>query len=289
MFRTCRTAQDRTGYEKITGETPDVFQWLDFEFHDWVWFHFNLVGDQGPSQMGRWLGVSHKVGSDMCYWVLTKTGAVKSRTTVTHVTKAEKATEDIQRQMQEYDQAVRDRLNDENHLIDVPGAEPFFGITNEDDDLPPDGQDGQDGPVGPDGRGTRPEDEVMNGPDDHTEDTCDALSNAAVQPSAGGELLRGTVIKRAREEDGNPIETRHDNPLLNTRSCLVRVSDGSERECMHNVIAESMFAQADSEGQMHLLMDETQNHKHDQTAILKEDGWFTTRTGTTRRKKTTKG
>ena len=129
----------------------------------------------------------------------------------------------------------------------------------------------------------------MDGPDDHTEDTHDALLNAEIQPSAGGELLRGTVIKRAREEDGNPIETRHDNPLLNTRSYLVRMFDESKREYMHNVIAEFMFAQADSEGQMHLLMNETQGHKHDQTAIFKKDEWFTTRTGTTRRKKTTKG
>ena len=129
----------------------------------------------------------------------------------------------------------------------------------------------------------------MDGPDDYTEDTYDTLLNAEIQLSAGGEFPRDTVIKRAREEDGNPIETRHDNPLLNTRSHLVRVFDESERECMHNIIAESMFAQADSEGQMHLLMNEIQGHKHDQTAIPKEDGWFTTRTGTTRRKKTTKG
>jgi hypothetical protein len=27
----------RTGYEEVTGQTPDISEWLDFEFYDLVW------------------------------------------------------------------------------------------------------------------------------------------------------------------------------------------------------------------------------------------------------------
>ena len=34
-------------------------------------------------------GISNKIGSDMCYWVLTVSGKVVSRTSVQHVTRDE--------------------------------------------------------------------------------------------------------------------------------------------------------------------------------------------------------
>ena len=31
---------------------------------------------------GRWLGIAHRVGSDMTYWVLTESGKMLARSTV---------------------------------------------------------------------------------------------------------------------------------------------------------------------------------------------------------------
>ena len=28
---------NRTGYEEVTGQTPDISMWLDFEFYDLLW------------------------------------------------------------------------------------------------------------------------------------------------------------------------------------------------------------------------------------------------------------
>ena len=28
----------QTGYEEVTGQTPDISEWLDFEFYDLVWW-----------------------------------------------------------------------------------------------------------------------------------------------------------------------------------------------------------------------------------------------------------
>jgi hypothetical protein len=28
----------QTGYKEVTGQTPDISEWLDFEFYDLVWW-----------------------------------------------------------------------------------------------------------------------------------------------------------------------------------------------------------------------------------------------------------
>jgi len=62
----------RTPMEKVTGETPDISEYLDFTFYDWVWYKDNAgVGD---NMFGRWLGVSHRIGNLMSYWILTANG-----------------------------------------------------------------------------------------------------------------------------------------------------------------------------------------------------------------------
>ncbi|KAL7537429.1 hypothetical protein ACHAWF_005759 [Thalassiosira exigua] len=67
--------RDRTSMEAVTGKTPDISEFCDFDFHDLVcWYHAGVhrgVGQQNR-ELGRWLGVSEHVGSDMCYcyWIL---------------------------------------------------------------------------------------------------------------------------------------------------------------------------------------------------------------------------
>jgi hypothetical protein len=57
--RTSNSAQglnNRCPLEKITGETIDISEYLDFGFYDWVWFRENT--GLGKTKLGRWLGVS---------------------------------------------------------------------------------------------------------------------------------------------------------------------------------------------------------------------------------------
>jgi hypothetical protein len=61
-------AEGRTPLEIITGETPDISEYVDFEFYDWVSFCSN-AGLLGVVQFGRWLGVSHRVGRLMSFWI----------------------------------------------------------------------------------------------------------------------------------------------------------------------------------------------------------------------------
>ena len=49
---------------QVTGETPDISEYLDFGFYDKVWFKENA--GSSPYEPGRWLGVSSRVGRNMC-------------------------------------------------------------------------------------------------------------------------------------------------------------------------------------------------------------------------------
>jgi hypothetical protein len=87
------SSDSRTPIEEITGKTPDISEYLDFSFYDWIWFKENAgVGD---NSCGRWLGVSHKVGNLMSYWVLTENGRVISRSTVQRITNLELQTTEV--------------------------------------------------------------------------------------------------------------------------------------------------------------------------------------------------
>ena len=60
---------------QLQGDTVDISEYLDFGFYDRVWYFPNA--GLGPRLPGRWLGVSHRVGLMMTYWILNEKGSVK--------------------------------------------------------------------------------------------------------------------------------------------------------------------------------------------------------------------
>ena len=55
--------------------------------------------------------MSHRVGSALCYWILTKEGEIISRNLVQHITKDDIAQPDIQAQLAEYQDSIDSKLN----------------------------------------------------------------------------------------------------------------------------------------------------------------------------------
>ena len=53
---------------RVTGETADISEYLDFGFYDYVWYKDNA--GLGPQLPGRWLSVAEHHGNLMCYYVL---------------------------------------------------------------------------------------------------------------------------------------------------------------------------------------------------------------------------
>ena len=104
-----------TPLEQLTGKIPDISEYLNFLFYDLCLYNNNA--GLGETKLGRWLGVSHRVGSLMSYWILTIKCNVISRTTVSRVTNLEMQEDLNKSHISEFDAAIKDGLNDDAHVI----------------------------------------------------------------------------------------------------------------------------------------------------------------------------
>ena len=253
----------RPGIERVMGQTIDISEWLDFDFYDRVWYWDEKKTDMTNEQarIGRWLGIAHRVGSDMTYWVLTKAGHVIARSTVQHITVTDMATDAIRDRVSAFDVALLDRLDDENFQIEHPNA--VFYLQDDidaadpvaDANIPPDAEYGD--MIQP------PKSEA----DDIEYETFDQYLSAEFIVNKDGEPAPAKVVKRARDNNGNPIGKRHDNPLLDTREYECMLDDGTTMRYHANVIAENIFAQCDDEGRRQAVLSEITDHKKDRRAI----------------------
>ena len=263
----------RTGLERLTGDTPDISERLDFDIYDQVWF-WDSPGKEENPRPGRWLGVSHRIGSALCYWVIDEKGTVYSRTTVQHITSQDLKSEDIRHQFELLDQRLNKRLDDQNFVSpDAPnmlyeeGLEPDY-INNPQ-------------PYDP---------EAMSGNVEEDTNIFDEYLGAELYFDIGpdGSLQKGTVKKCLKGEDGRPTGRGHHNPLLDTRRYEVEI-DGIPHEYAANTIAENLYSQVDSEGQQQLIFREIIDHRKNEEAIPINQGTVKTHGGQLRPKITTKG
>jgi hypothetical protein len=102
-------------------------------------------------------------------------------------------------------------------------------------------------------------------------------------------MKKGKVIKRVKDNDGNPVGVRHANPLCDTRRYEVEIGDGEVYEFAANSIAENIYSQVDSEGRQFMLLKEILDHKKDGSALSKEDATIISKSGQPRLKQTTRG
>ena len=94
----------------ISGETSDISEYLDFGFYDWVSYRSNA--GFGELEISRWLGVSHKIGQIMSYWILTMGENVISCTMVQMSTQLEQNTDEWSNKMKKYDARIQERIMD---------------------------------------------------------------------------------------------------------------------------------------------------------------------------------
>lgn len=291
LTRMARGRSRRTGLEEITGDTTEIAEWLDFEFFDLVWYHDapgkpNLTDN--TRKLARWLGISHRVGSDLCYWLVTPAGRFVSRTTVQHVTREDYVNPDIKRQIDEFNDQLAEAMRDDNFAIEGDGGynEMYLDDIDEDDTNPG---------VTHELITTPPIEEYgdmiqEDRPDDDDEEAIDRYLDAELIFDAGsGEERFGRVVKRARGLEGEPIGRAHVNPLFDTREYEVEFTDGTREKYQANVIAENIFAQVDDEGRTHMVLEEIVDHVKDGSAVPISDGMIRSANGTMKPKKTTRG
>lgn len=263
---------------QVTGETPDISEYLDFGFYDRVWYKDNA--GTAPAEPGRWLGISERVGRAMCYWILNQNGQVVSRSTVQNVTALELTTIDVKETFQEFDRRIRDRLKSANRGYngDKPDPNDWADLIDEDEDFREEFQRIYN-------------DNQVQEADDYTpeigDDTYLNMEVALPREDTGPTFAK--VTKRLRDANGIPIGTANDNPILDSRLYEVEYLDGHKASLSANAIATNMFAQIDEQGNRMLLFDAIIDHRVDGTEVQPDDAFISSTNGGKRRKKTTRG
>ena len=108
-------------------------------------------------------------------------------------------------------------------------------------------------------------------------------------PHNSGEMMQATIKSRLKSYDGDLIGRKSDNPMHDTRKYNIEFVDGSHAEYQANILAENLYSQIDHEGRQYSQIDGISDHKCDDNAIPKENGWVTMNSGSRKRRITTKG
>ena len=277
-----RGLDGRCPLERVTGETVDISEYLDFGFYDWVWYRENA--GLGETKLGRWLGVSHRVGTLMSFWILTSTGKVLSRTTVQRVTNLESKTDDTKTRMQTFTTLITERIGGNDLVVQDDMGHHVVDVDDWDDPA-------YDMEFVQEFGRTINDPGIKEADQEFTPDVFDDtyLHMELALPREGGEVQLGRVVKRLRDKDGLPIGTANDNPILDSRMYEVEFQDGYKTALAANAIAENLFAQIDDEGNRHVLFQEIIDFRTNGKQVLQQDAFVTTRTGTRRRRETTVG
>ena len=266
----------RTPMEVVTGETPDISEFIQFHFYQMIWY-YETPDDisQEVRRLGRMLGPAHRVGQAMCYYILPVSGEVISRSTVAELTKVELMDPAIHKRIQTFDDALKGKLDRDFTADAVVGDDPTRPLRlldlDEDEFKPYEAE------------------AVMPEADDFSPDTYDKYVTAQVLLPQGDTMQTATVTKRMKDIHGNPVGVSHQNPLLDTRMYEVAFPDGTVQSISTNLLAEHLYSQVDAEGNQYLLMEEILEHKIADNAVAREDMYVKTAGSNQHYKKTTQG
>ena len=291
MFRN----RGRTGYEIVHGHTPDISEYVEFQFYDYCFYWDTPQGyPHERKHIGRWLGVAHRVGQAMVFWIMNNNGQVIARSTVIPLQPGDYEVDEIKRRMTDLDNTISNTIGDYRNAInenvtDVPefGDDELeaqlgfcFDISN--DEMAGTNNSELSEDKIPDADGATP---------DVESEAFDKFLGIEVKiPSDDGESnVLGRVTKRKRDHDNSLIGKYDENPVLNTALYQVETPDGNIHEYTANRIAEHLWNQVDDDGWDFNVMYEIIGHRRENDAVPKEKGFTTTTSGTRKRVITTKG
>jgi hypothetical protein len=234
------------------GNTPDISSLVSFVFYDAIWYYDETPAFPEPKRkVGRWLGEAHDYGQAMCYWLLSDTAQVITRSNVQPIPIDKLSLPETRATIEELDVKIADKLGEVS-------KEEKYDLDNEDDQLPD--------YITPEYEPYEKENSMPEA-DEWDAEAYDQYISAQVRlPKDGTEVL-GQVISRKRDVVGNPIGKSNVNPILDTRLYQVMFPDGNVAEYSANVIAEYLYSQVDNEGRQYLLLDEIIDFKKTEDAF----------------------
>ena len=275
---TIPSANGRTGFEIVHGYTPDITLYMLHEWYDPVYWYNSRQGDR-QKYLGRWLGpCGDTFGGGDCYYVLTKSGKIHVTNTVIAVAEDDWKNPDFLTQLEGLNRDIESRIGDK--VKDVDNLE----------EIPPDLFDDELLDIAvPDDllESNLPIVDADNMPDG---DTYDEYLQTKVMMQVGDSRLSCKVKERVVDFNGNPVGTRNNNPLLDSRAYHCEFPDGSTEIFTANLLAENLMSSVDDDGYSFQLFSEILGHEKDATvALTDKEATIITKTGQKRNKPTTKG
>lgn len=284
----------RTGYELVYGLTPDISEYVEFEFYDYCWYWDTPQSfPHEKKNLGRWLGVAQRVGQAMVYFVMNSNGKVIARSTVVPLEEADYSVTTTKQRMADLDNTIVNTLGDYKNATnvaksDVPDMDKddieaqLIFCFDLDQDVFHDQLTSSDT--------SNPEYDDAPTMDVESEEFDKFLGVHIEIPSADGEgKVLAKVKERKRDINGELIGSSHPNPILNTAVYKVESPDGTIGEYTANVIAENIYQQVDDDGFNYDLLFDIVDYRKDESAVKRENGYYTTPTGGKRKVITTKG
>ena len=273
-------AKGRTPIEHISGNTPEITEYLDFSFYDYV-VHKPNAGVGAP-EIGRWLGVAHRVGPDMSYWILPSSGIPIACTTVQRITNLEKQQDVWKKRIQQFDDRIQHIFNTTTTSVPInPNAiqqGKLLSLEDEDDEFIQEYSRVIDS------------DHVKHIDDLHIgKDNNYIGMELGIRRHIDGPLEHAVVKKRKTDIEGKPLGTSNNIPILDHSQYEVEYLDGQIETLTANQIAENLLAQVDEEGHRQMFIDEITDHRVTKDAIPKDQATYTTKSGQRRNVRTTRG
>ena len=257
----------------INGETPDISEFAESKWYEWVKFRDAQVAFPDDNfVLARYLGPSFDIGPAMTAKLLKENGEYVHRSTYRGLTEDE-IKDPLEIKARElFDIAINDRLGAEATIADFSKEEldvetPINPLYEDDCD--------KNLPHVPDR-------------DDIEDDHYDQYIGSDVLLPLGDKFKTGRVTGRKRNADGKETGTANPNSILDSREYIIEFPDGAEAEYSANVIAENMYAQCDIDGHQHLILDAIVDYKKDANAIAMTDRYQIIK-GRKYLRKTTKG
>lgn len=286
----------RTGYELVFGLTPDISEYTIFQFYDYC-FYWDTPQSfpYEKKHLGRWLGIAHRVGQAMVFWVMNDNGKVIARSTVVPLEPGDYDVEDNQQRMNELDTIIHQSIGDYRNALNEDYADtPDLGVNDIQEqlefcfDLKRDETDDND--IETTTKDTDCPDVDDAGSDIESEAFDKFLGLHINLPGQDGEsMVLGRVKERKRDHDGALIGSSNPNPILNTAVYNVETPDGTIHEYTANTIAETLWDNTDDDGWDYGLLYEIVGHRKNAQAVPKSQGFIETPTGSRKRVVTTKG
>ena len=257
----------RTPFEKVFGYTPDISEFMDLSWFEWVWYHD--PSDDVKIKLGRWIGPAHSVGQGMESYILTDKSTVVTRSSISKLSIDEVQSEDVKVKMKNFTENIelgignysKPVFNDTSIPSDVEDIYDLIFPDLEEDELVP-----EPGAV---------DNEFLNqnNPDLPDVELNDHNIGLKVQLPHRGEYIEGTIKNRKRNHDGTLVGKESINPILDTRIYNVEFPDGVVEEFPTNVLLENLYEQVDDDGLSSSHLNGISDYKFDETALKKSEGW----------------